>query len=204
MLKRARDGGFTIVELLVSVALFAAVIIAVSGSFLVIVDSYKKITAQRENIDNLSTAMESMVRGLKTGMNFHCEVSPSAPANITDPRDCPSGGKYIAFKRVKDSHIIQYKFVPCTGVAPEPLYCGQLQRSDDYSTFYPVTDDPSIMQVSLFNFYVVGTTPLTDTGNDITQPKVNIVMKGTVGGQLKRSSAFNIQTTITQRRPDIQ
>ncbi|MCX6736229.1 MAG: type II secretion system protein [Candidatus Parcubacteria bacterium] len=195
MRRRAADGGFTIVELLVSVALFATVIIAVSGSFLVIVDSYKKITAQRENIDNLSTSLESMVRGLKTGMNFHCEVTPpaSAPADIATPRDCASGGKYIAFKRVTDNNIIQYKFES-----------GRLWRSDNFATFYPVTDDPSIMQVGLFNFYVVGTTPLTDTGVDITQPKVNIVMKGTVGGQLKRSSSFNIQTTITQRRPDIQ
>ncbi len=197
MPKHVSNGGFTLVELIVAVALFAVVFVAVSGSFLVIVDSYRKITAQRENIDNLSTAMESMVRGLKTGMNFHCEVnapaSDPAPGDNASPQDCSSGGKYIAFKRVTDNNVIQYKF-----------QTGQLWRSDDYAPFYPVTDDPAVMQISLFKFYVVGTTPLTDSGSDITQPKVNVVMKGTVGGMARRSSTFNIQTTITQRRPDIQ
>ena len=199
--KKMGKGGFTIIELMVSIALFTATFIAISSSFISIVDAYRKIMAERVNVDNLSTAVESMVRGLKTGTNFHC----GSGGDIQVPQACPGGSTYLAFEMAKgnpnvDTDQIVYKFVACPNADP---LCGRLQRSDegDYAgKFYPVTDVTSVITISNLLFYVVGSVGLTD--GDTVQPKAVIVMSGTVGTGVKKSSTFSIQTTITQRLLD--
>jgi type II secretory pathway pseudopilin PulG len=189
--KKMKKGGFTIIELMVSIALFTATFIAISSSFISIVDAYRKIMAERVNVDNLSTAVESMVRGLKTGTNFHC----GSGGNIGEAQACPGGDTYLAFEKAKgnptdDTDQIVYR-----------LMTGRLERSDDGgANFYPVTDVPSVITISNLKFYVVGSVGLTN--GDTVQPKAVIVMSGTVGTGVKKSSTFSIQTTITQRLLD--
>lgn len=201
-----RNGGFTIMELLVSVALFTATFVAVSNSFLTIVDSYRKVSSERVNVDNLSTAVESLVRGLKTGYNYHCEtaVIPEGATplvGIGNPRDCAVGGTFLAFEKAKGSDGID------TDQIVYKLSGGRLMRSDrggTSGTFYPVTDIPSVVSITRLRFYVVGGIPLTlPAGTNVVQPKTVIVIRGIVGSGTKRSSSFIIQTTVTQRMPDI-
>jgi type II secretory pathway pseudopilin PulG len=192
-------GGFTLVELMVAVTLFTATFIAISGSFLSIIDAYKKVTSERVNVDNLSFAVESMVRGLKTGTAFHCGAGG---VGIGLPQDCPFGNTYLAFKDATSDQIV-YQFVPCPNVDP---LCGRVQRSDDGgASFYPLTDIPTITQITTLKFYVVGNTPLAlpDPTGDVEQPKVIILMKGQVGSDPRRLSTFDLQTIVTQRKPDL-
>ncbi|MFA6565681.1 MAG: fibronectin type III domain-containing protein, partial [Candidatus Paceibacterota bacterium] len=189
MKKGRRNGGFTIIELMVSLALFTATFIAISSSFISIVDAYRRIMAERVNVDNLSTAVESMVRGLKTGTSFHCGLG----GDINDPQDCPSGDTYLAFKKATDNKVIVYR-----------LAGEKLERSDDAGfSFFPVTDVTNV-KISDLKFYVTGSIPFDNDPVNTDQPKVVIVMRGTVGQGTKRSSSFSIQTTITQRLPDLE
>jgi type II secretory pathway pseudopilin PulG len=202
--KKNLNGGFTLIELIVSVGLFTAAFVAISGSFLSIVDAYRKVTSERTNMDNLSTAVESMVRGMNTGTTYHC----GAGGDIGTPQDCGAGDTYLAFEKADgdpgtNADQIVYKFVACPNADP---YCGRLERSDNGgANFFPVTDVPSVSNISYLKFYVIGNTPLdlSDPAGDVVQPKVVIIMKGTAGLGIRRSSSFSLQTTITQRRPDV-
>lgn len=192
--KKVLNGGFTLVEIIVAVGLFTAVFIAISGSFLSIIGAYKKVMTERTNVDNLSTAIESMVRGIKTGTTYHC----GSGGAIDISQDCIGGGTYLAFEKAQGN---------ITSVADQVVYRfsgGVLERSDDSGTsFYPVTENTNTIRVTDFRFYVRGAASHLIPDHDINPPKVIIVIKGTSGLDPTKASTFSVQTAIIQRVPDI-
>lgn len=194
--KKVLNGGFTLVEVIVAVGLFVAVFIAISGSFLSIIGAYKKVMAERTNVDNLSTAIESMVRGIKTGTTYHCG---SGGVGIGLPQDCAiTGDTYLAFEKAQGN---------ITSAADQVVYRfsgGVLEKSDDSGTsFYPVTENTNTIRVTDFRFYVRGAASHLTPSGDINPPKVIIVIKGTSGLDPTKASTFSVQTAIIQRVPDI-
>ncbi len=187
--------GFTLVEMIVSVGLFVAVFIAISGSFLSIIGSYKKVMAERTNVDNLGTAIESMVRGIKTGMTYHCGSGP----NWDVAQDCPGGSTYLAFEKARGD---------TTNASDQVVYRfsgGVLEKSNDgAATFSPVTEQTNMIRVTGIKFYVRGAALSLLHGGDINPPRVTIVIKGTSGLDPAKASSFSVQTTIVQRLPDIE
>jgi prepilin-type N-terminal cleavage/methylation domain-containing protein len=77
---RSRDGGFSLIELLVAVSLFTAVLALVSG---VVIESLKSSTDTRNrlaNLDQVRAGMDSMTKSLRTSvrpeqLNGHCVAS---------------------------------------------------------------------------------------------------------------------------------
>jgi prepilin-type N-terminal cleavage/methylation domain-containing protein len=201
-MKKNGDKGFTIMELLVAVAIFSMVFVAVSASFISVIDAYQKVTATRTNVDNLTIALESMVRGAKTGLNYHC-----GDGDYSVPKNCASsaGDTTFAFTNVNvprplgisPSLPIVYKFEATGGAYP-----GRIQRSNDGgTTFYPVTVAPPTLKITYMKFYVFGSQPYP---GDMIQPQVIIVLKGNVGVKEKVMTPFDVQTTITQRVLDVE
>ena len=72
MLKRQHkiEYGFTIIELLISVAIFTIIVFFCLGSVVVIFSSNKKSESIRTAIDNANFALETMTRDIKFGSNF--------------------------------------------------------------------------------------------------------------------------------------
>ena len=64
--------GFTLVELIVSMALFIIVVFITTSAFLSVVNLNKKARATRTAIDSLSIAMERMTRMIRTGTDYYC------------------------------------------------------------------------------------------------------------------------------------
>jgi type II secretory pathway pseudopilin PulG len=209
--KKSRNnrGGFTVVELVVSIGVFSLVFVAAAGAFLSVLGAYQKVTAMRVNIDNLTSALESLVRSAKTGYDYHCDMLPGA---FSTPRNCLAGGGiYFAFKNedmprssgAADTPFV-YKFISCPN--PDP-YCGRIQKSEDNgASYYPVTVAPPELDISYARFYVVGTDPFrpSDLIPDVLQPQVTFIITGTVGVKKGIRVPISIQTTITQRKLDIK
>lgn len=61
-----KNKGFTLIEMLVSIALFSIVLTIVIGSIFTIVDSNKKARSLSTVMNNLNFAVESMTRDIKT------------------------------------------------------------------------------------------------------------------------------------------
>ena len=180
--------GFTLVELIVSLGLFIIVITISTGTLLSLSDMSRKVQSTRVAIDNLNLALESMSKEIRVGISYYCNPFPAltAPINFTTSsqiNDCGLGGTSVAFL-AQDGSTTVYR-----------INGAVIERSrDGGSTFSSVTS--SEINITRLNFYVIG------TGNaDIRQPRVIIVITGTAGVKFK--SEFKIQTTVTQRAPDL-
>src|ERR1700722_17113234 len=91
---RQLKAGFTLIEMLVSLALFAIVVLVAIGALLSLVGANKKAQALEAVMDNLNITVDDMVRNAREGTEFHCGASGS----IATPQDCSSGGTYFAFQ----------------------------------------------------------------------------------------------------------
>ena len=62
--------GFTLIEVLVSLALFVSVMTVAGGAILSIIDANRKAQATNTAIDNLNFVLDNMTRNLRTGTGW--------------------------------------------------------------------------------------------------------------------------------------
>jgi len=67
MKKTNLQSGFTLIELMVSVSIFAIVTVIVSGSFITLAGIYRQVQANRAIINNLNLAMDTMTLQVREG-----------------------------------------------------------------------------------------------------------------------------------------
>src|SRR3990167_8359923 len=99
--------GFSLVEILVSTAIFSVVMITAAGALLTTIDANHKAQAIQSVMNNLNFALESMSRAIRVGDTYHCGDSGSLVSNQV-PSDCVNGNSFFAFKRSKDSQTVYY------------------------------------------------------------------------------------------------
>ncbi len=170
--------GFTLVELLVSVGIFSVVMMIALGALLAISESDRRAETLKSVINNLNFSLDSMTRSIRTGTNYDASADCGSPSGT----DCTAPPGSISL-RYKDAggHTVVYKLQNAT-----------VMRSVDGATFAAITA-PEVV-ISKLAFYVVG----SPTGDGI-QPKVNILLSGSVAVTSKLTSQFNLQTSVTQR-----
>ena len=89
----ARSAGFTLVEMIVAVALFAVVMLVSVGALLSLTAANRKAQALQSVINNLNVALDGMVRSIRMGSDYHCGGGTYAL-----PQDCAVGGTALAFE----------------------------------------------------------------------------------------------------------
>jgi prepilin-type N-terminal cleavage/methylation domain-containing protein len=172
--------GFTLIEILVSVAVFLVASILGVGTLLSMTNAQNKAMAIRAAMDNIGFGFEVMTKEIRTGESFHCGISNFDYS--TNPRDCAGGGPSFTFINALGS-TVTYR-----------AENGRLEKSSDGgTTFLPLTA-PEV-DVERIRFYVEGSSP-----SDTLQPKVTMVMGVKSGVRLP--AEIDLQTTITQRRID--
>lgn len=62
--------GFSLVEMLVAIAIFMIVVTTTLGAFLKMVDINKKVQSVRNAMDNANLAMETMMRNIRLGYDY--------------------------------------------------------------------------------------------------------------------------------------
>ncbi len=67
--------GFTLIEMIVSVGIFAVVMLAATSAYFTLISLDRRARATNEVVNNLSFAVDAMVRGIRTGTNFKCVAS---------------------------------------------------------------------------------------------------------------------------------
>jgi|FLOH01.1.fsa_nt_gi prepilin-type N-terminal cleavage/methylation domain-containing protein len=180
------NAGFTLVEMIVAVALFSLVMVIGMGALLNVLNANRQAQSIQTAVNNLNLAMEMMSREIRTGYYYHCGDT----ANYHVPRNCSNGSSFMAFESYKgdinnSSDQIIFK-----------LFNQRIYKSVDSGTsFLPLTSEKLVLED--LDFIVVGAPK-----NDGKQPKVLIIAKGYVGERLKERTYFNLQTTISQRMID--
>ena len=84
---KTRRQGFTLIELMVSVSIFAIVTLITSGAFIILADIYRKTQTNRAVMDNLNLAMDTMTLQIREGKNYSFECS--------EEDDCINFDEYI-------------------------------------------------------------------------------------------------------------
>lgn len=195
--KRGRaQAGFTLVELIVAVGLFAIVMVVCVGALLSLVNANRKAQALQSVINNVNIALDGMVRSARMGSGYHGAGGDAScgGADYTTPHDCATGGTVFAFEPYGNTSADQpwvYSFQQdSNGV-------GRIYKSENGGT--PIAITAPEVSIDDVEFYVVGT-----TAGDSTQPKVVIVIKGTAGVPNSRvRTTFHIQATAVQRLLDL-
>lgn len=198
--------GFTLLEMIVAVAVFSVAAILGVSSYLALTGAQKKALTLQTIQDNLRFSIESMARDVRTGSFYYCGYSPtnlplipsSGPlpwTSATPPwtsLNCPSTGQagtYLTFVR-GTSTVVTYR----SGDCGSSHYC--IERSEDGGvTFTPITStDVEIGDATTpgLSFYVIGA-----PHRDNIPGRVTIYIKGTARSG-KELSTFDLQTTVAQ------
>lgn len=200
--KRNKEKGFTLIEVLVSLSIFAFVATAGVGVLLVMVDSNRKAQNMQTVMTNLSFSLDSMTRDIRTGTNFYVSNSDTGAVlnqgstnndgtgvvfgfdegggSLTSNQGCGSGGR------------IAFKFNSTNGRLERMVCAGTAQAT----AWEPITDTDVI--INDMWFVLSGSDPA-----DNYSPSVTIFIDGSVGGIRSTGADFQIQTTVTQRQYDI-
>lgn len=183
-----KEGGFTLVELMVATTIFVVIVISSIGSLLVLLGASKDSRGLRFAMDNVNFAMESMTRSIRMGVNYYCNAE--TPDDPDAYLDCPGGGTIISFvpKANTSTDRVTYKLVERNG--PEDLTIRRCTGITESSCVDIVSSD---VNINVLRFYVTGADPL-----DPFQAKVYILLKGTIDVKGKKSP-FMIQTLASQR-----
>ena len=193
-----RDCGFTLVELMLSLAIFSVVMLAGVTALFGISYANRRAHIMQLSYDNVNFAMESMVRTIRLGTSFHCEYDDGTP--ITTPRDCPmptngtvsqSYAKSIAF----EGQLGSYNSSSDQIIFRLNTSTYTIERSIDSGlTWVPITS--SQIKINQLHFYVYGAAL-----GDNVQPRVIITVQGeaTIDSRNNTKIQFALQTTAVQR-----
>ena len=88
MVKKSQNQnlGFTLVEMIVS-RYFSIVVTTAVGAMLVLISTNQQLQSEQNVMTNLSFALDTMTREIRTGYNYYCTTSDTNPSGETK-NDC--------------------------------------------------------------------------------------------------------------------
>ncbi len=187
--------GYTLLEMIVAVGIFSVVMLIVTGAYLSLIGLDRELRASTSLVTNLSFALDSMSRGIRTGNSYGCgstggdPLNPSAGTNAVCTSfsyyDVSLGSK-VTYKRKNDGTIGR-----CTGTS----VC------TDASAISLTDPNITISNPNGLTFYVRGVG--TSGSGAGVQPQVTFTLRGTMKGDKNHTLDFSIQTSATQRLIEI-
>lgn len=189
---------FTLIELIVSMALFTIVVTIVMSSYLNLISLDRKARATNDLVSNLSFAVEGMSRSIRTGTHYNCQGSGN----------CSTGGSYFAYV---DENCRPVQYILGTTNAPNSIgecigspdlsgSCNPSPVSCNANTATPITDPRA--NVQSFTFYAQGIGTAGADGS--LQPRVLFTISGTITPDANSTPVqFNIEGGATQRLIDL-
>ena len=189
-IKKSDNNGYTLIETMISIAIFLIIVVAGMGALLNANLLHNKSKDMRSIIDSLSFTMDDISRNLRTGYNYHC---------------IPSGGGGTFSTPLSGQNCVGIAFTISGGSAVwayEVTNQGTIQKSTDGgNTWVQMTPSEVTINTSA-NYYAFSVFGAEPPPADTQQPFVNIHLVGTILYQ-KVSSPFSLQTSISQREIDI-
>jgi len=192
--------GFTLVELLVTLALFTTVIVLATGALYSAQAINTKLQQNQIILDGVSLAMEVMARDIRYGSGFYCAAATTSPITSNLRTSCGGGNTILVFK----------PSAPLSISSPDNDRVAYYRSSDGiiYKQEYPAGVEGSLLQittadvtVNALTFYLKGAeaTPI-----DYDQPIVTISVSG-ITNPTKVSVnpvTFTVQTSSASRKLD--
>jgi len=174
--------GFTLTELLVSVAIFSLIVGGASGVFISTIRTQRKALSNQELLSQTSYLIEYMSRSLRMAKKDIDGTCISSKLNY----DITRSGQGI-------------KFMNYNGVCQEFYFSGTQLKEEKGGAMFDLTSDS--LKVESFN---IGPQDSWDQW-DNEQPRISFFLKiKGAGEKAELQPEIQIQTTISQRQLDIQ
>lgn len=194
-LKSKTSLGFTLVEMMVAIAVFSVVMVTAMSALLNVIDANNKAKSIKTAVNNIHFALDSISREMRVGTEYSC----STDGGNSFFGDCSTGGTAIRFKSKKDGQpYIYYKFEKNGDDIGRLFSCTSYSVGDYCSEYSPITSaEVDLTQVL---FYVQGVDNSSNSsGKGRTQPYVILTISGKAGLKEKTETVFDLQTSISQR-----
>lgn len=218
MIQRSLQSGFTLIEMIVSLAVFSVVVTISVGALLMLIATNQQLQNEQSVMTNLSFALDSMTREIRTGTNYYCDAQNNKSAgpngakifqdgenlDFSPVQDCSNGNSSgrdyqgVSFVEGGESvtKIADTRLVYFYDATDGKLYrrvSGQAAQSIVSSGIY----------ITNAEFFVTGSTPLEAGGaSSLDQAAVTIFLQAKESDD-PTSKTYEIQTTVTQRTLDI-
>jgi prepilin-type N-terminal cleavage/methylation domain-containing protein len=188
--KKNQQAGFTLIELMVSLMIFVIVVLAAVGSLYSVNSASRKVQSMRSVLDNLSFAIESISRTVRTSNSVVCGGSLNSSGNP----NCPFASQVVNSMLLVDStvgvhELVEYRLGSYSN--GNGAIQKRAQESGIWTNWISLTS-PEI-NIQNLSFYVDGASSL-----DGGQARVQVFVRGvaTAGGT---TSPFAVQTYISER-----
>jgi len=182
----ASTSGYTLIEVLVAIAVFFIVVAGPTGFFIASVRGQRKVLSAREITDSSSYTLEYISRALR--MAKKAKTSECIPNNTN----------YEIFNNGTGVRFLNYER-KCREFLLSGSQLGERQSPDDkkvnLGNFLPLT--PNDLEISFIKFNIIG-----ESQTDQLQPRVTIYFEIQKKGQPETKMRF--QTTISQRDLDVE
>lgn len=187
--------GFTIIEMMIAIALFLVIVIYGMQSLLNASLVHKKTQDVRSILDSLTFTLDDMSKNLRVGSNYHCIEDDIDFNNLDEPKSCESGSG-ISFMPADISGSSTWVYL---------IYDGHIYKNTQPSSGFDITEYIQLTpeEVTIENisgFSVLGAESPIDGDNQ--QPLVIIKLIGTINRN-NVSTPFSIETAVSQRLIDV-
>jgi len=198
--KVSGNRGFTLIEMIVSLALFTVVAVVSIGALLKIMDANRKSITLKTVTNNINFALESMTREMRVGTQYYISQNINSSINknynpteaSTQDINVTSGPWVIAFNSSKPgisngpcNLIYAYRY---TGTKLQ-----KAQQSGDCNTPIVSGDFKNIVSDDVIF------TNVSARVDARAKPIIDLTFTGHAGIKDKEKIFFNIQTKINQR-----
>lgn len=219
-------GGFTLIEIIVSMAIFSVVAVVAAGALLKIIDANKKAQSIQASITNLNFALESMTRELRVGSKYQCGsgfVEANGATTMSTASACEfgseSGEGYIAFKSSETALKPDGSGQPCSSpsynlayeyrfkalnTTPETYTLEKAQQSQPTVScggVDPIYSSDFSSIISPKNVKITGYKISVIYDSSHQYPLASILISGYTGIREKDRTYFTVQTAASARLP---
>lgn len=197
-----KQKGFTLVEMIVSLAIFSIVAVVALGALVNIISANKKAQSLQASITNLNFALETMSREMRVGSKYHCYTSSNMSISLPlSFRSCNlSTNTQIAFEssiKLPDGSggtcnaVIAYRFSRVSGKytlsKAQQKDCNQALGN---SNFVPLISPKDVT-----------VTDIRTQVTNATYPMVFVKISGYSGVRERERSDFDVQMAVSTRSP---
>ena len=195
--RHKNSSGFTLVELLVTIALFSILVSIAAGGFVRALRSEREVSAMMFSESNVSLALEEMTREMRTGHLFCHNPGSNQPSSACSSgiTTCKSDGAPMPTWTCPDG----IEFYNAAGEKVDyVLQDGVLERSDSAENggaLTPLTS--SNVSITYLTFTLFGNLE-TDTWN----PRITIAVSVEPNDSTVSWTTANLETTVSSRSFD--
>ncbi len=189
--KIKKNRGFTLIEMMVSVAIFAIVVTSGMGALTMILKSYRYSQSEKKSADSLSYVLENMTREIRLGHNYFAGVNLNGLTTEESYSDMinTSDGSLIGFNASDNRGYIIYH------IKDEQIWKKFIRENGD-TTDFPLTDKSQVIIDS------ARVTVMNTDKDDMKQPLVWIQLSASVPNKNTNNKKI-VQTLVSQRDLDI-